>query len=223
MNSFFEFLGGLDIVSLTILVFGVLLILNVLPNTVKRMGLVKLGPLEIEHQHQTQNYEINRKIEDIDIENRENLWDMTEELFSVAAENSHITCEAAVGHILSLVASPIRTLVLLNHIAPKLVKNNEEVLRCKVKRGIARGVRDAKSSFSLTSCPILSEIQDIKTTKYDSLIDSWIENARIVTIQSCEAKIGVYESALETMTDKHWKGIYKECIEKNKSYIRGME
>ena len=223
MNSFFEFLGSLDIVSLTILIFGVLLILNILPNTVKRMGIVKLGPLEIEHKHQKQDHEINRKIEEIDIDNRENLWDMTEELFSLAAENSQITCEAAVGHILSLVASPIRTIVLLNHIAPKLTKNNEEILRCKINRGIARGVKDAKSSFGLTSCPILSEINDIKTTKYESLIDSWIEKARSVTMQACEAKIAVYESALETISDKHWKGIYRECIEKNKNYIRGME
>lgn len=223
MKELFDFLGGLDVLSLTVLVFAALLTLNSFPNIVKRMGVVKLGPLEIEHKHQTQNYEVNRKIEEIDIDNRENLWDMTEDLLSSAAENSSIACDAAVAHILSLVASPIRTIVLLNHAAPKLVRNNEEVLRCRIKRSAAREVNNAKGSFNLVECPIVEELDLIKIQEYESLIDSWIEKARKITLKSCELKIAVYESALETMSDKYWKGIYKDCIEKNKNYIRGME
>lgn len=222
MDQLLTYLSGLDTISFAVLVAGVLFAIYILPNIVKRLGIVKLGPLEMEHKHQTQNYEINRKIEDIDITNRENLWDMTEDMFSMAAESSPIKCEAIVGYILAGVSSPIRNLVLINHIAPKLVKSYESQLRVKIMRGISRAIKDARVINHDNGCPVMSDIQALTPERYDQLIDNWIIRAREITSRACLDKIRLYESAIENTNDKYWKDVYKTCVQKNKAYVKGM-
>lgn len=222
MESFLDYLSGLDTVSLIVLVLGVIFGMYILPNVIKRTGIVKLGPLEMEHKQQTQNYEINRKIDEIDIENRENLWEMTEDIFAMAAESSTIKCDAAVGYILSGISSPIRNLVLINHIAPKLTMSYEPQLRAKISRGISRAIRDARSINHGHECPVVSDIMGLKLERYDNLVDDWIHRARSITVKACSEKLKIYESAIENTNDKHWKAVYKTCAKKNKEYIKGM-
>lgn len=222
MDKVLTLLEGMDAWSLIVLMGGILALVHILPNTIKKLGISRLGPLEIEHQHQSQNYEINRKIENIDIDNRENLWEMTEDLFAVAAESSPLGCDAAIGYILAGVSSPIRTMVLLNHIAPKLVKSEEATLRAKINRGISRAVKEAKYITQGDGCPISEDISDLSVSRYDTLIQDWILRARSIASRACLAKIKVYEDAVDTIHDKYWKAVYKTCIQKNKEYIKGM-
>lgn len=222
MDKLLDYLSGLDTLSLMVLVVGVIFGIYILPNVIKRLGIVKLGPLEMEHKHQTQNYEINRKIDEIDIENRENLWDMTEDMFAVAAETSTIKCDAAVGYILAGISSPIRNLVLINHIAPKLTASFEPQLRAKISRGISRAIRDARSINHGQGCPVVDDIMAINLERYDKLVDDWIDRARAITVKACQDKLRVYDTAIENTSDKHWKGIYRNCAMKNREYIRGM-
>lgn len=222
MDKLLEYLSGLDTLSLMVLVVGVIFGVYILPNVIKRLGIVKLGPLEMEHKHQTQNYEINRKIDEIDIENRENLWDMTEDIFAVAAEASTIKCEAAVGYILAGISSPIRNLVLINHIAPKLTTAYEPQLRAKISRGISRAIKDARAINPGNGCPVVEEIMSIKIERYDSLVDNWIDRARAITTKACQDKLRIYDTAIDSTNDKHWKEVYRSCAMKNRDYIRGM-
>lgn len=222
MDRILSLLEGMDVFSLLVVFGSILAALHMVPNIIKKLGISKLGPLEMEHRNQSNNYETNRKIEIIDIDNRENLWEMTEDLFSAAADASTLGCDAAVGYILHGVSDPIRTMVLLNHIAPKLVKHNEVDLRARITRGISRALKDARTITQKDKCPVSDDIAGIPISKYDSLIDNWINRARAITSQACEKKIQVYEAAIENNSDKHWKDIYKNCINKNRHYIKGM-
>ena len=222
MKDFFIYLQSLELSSLIVFILGIIAIIYFLPNAVKRMNIVKLGPLEIEHRHQSQNYEINREIERIDIENRENMWDMTDDLFMSASESSNIKCEAVVGYVINCIASPIRNIVMLNHIAPKLVKSEEQHLKDKIKRGISRSIRDAKKIDYGDGCPIENDLLGINVEKYSNLIEDWIIRARQITSRACLRKIHVYEKAINDTNDTHWKEIYKHCINKNKGYLKGM-
>ena len=222
MDKILSFLEGQSLASLSVLLVGLLALLHVLPNTIRKLGIIKLGPLEMEHKHQTLNYEINRKIDEIDINNRERLWDMTEDIFAVASEKSTIKCEAAVGYILSGVSSPIRNMVLLNHIAPKLVKSEEDVLRAKICRGISRAVRDAKHIVHGKGCPVSSDVSDLSVERYTGLIEDWMMRARSITSKACKEKLKVYQYAVDNTKDKYWVDVYRSCILKNKSYIKGM-
>lgn len=222
MDKLLDYLSGLDTMSLIVVVIGVLFGIYILPNIIKRLGIVKLGPLEMEHKHQTQNYEVNRKIDEIDIDNRENLWEMTEDIFALAAEGSTIKCEAAVGYILAGISSPIRNLVLINHIASKLTESFEPQLRAKISRGINRAIREARSVTHGHGCPVVDDIMGIKLERYDHVVDDWIHRARAITAKACQDKLRVYESAIENTSDKHWKEVYRACAKKNRDYIKGM-
>lgn len=222
MDKIVSLFEGMDTLSLIVVIAGILVAMQILPNAIKKMGIVKLGPLEMEHKQQTLNYEVNRKIDNIDISNRENLWDMTESVFFDVAEGSLIKCEAAVGYILSGVSSPIRSMVLLNHIAPKLIESEKDFLVSKINRGISRAIRDAKHIVCYGDCPIADDVSKLDIDKYNVVIEDWIARARSITSKACKDKIKVYEMALENTKDKHWVSVYKDCIDKNKSYINGM-
>lgn len=223
--EFLQTIAQMDSLSLLITFIGIMVIINFLPNFVKKMNITKLGSIEIEREqkYQSQNYEINRQIANIDIENRENLWDMTEDIFYVASESSKIGCEAIVGYILNGVASPLRNMIMLNHIASKLVLAEEEHLKAKIQRGIARSLKDSKKVEYGVGCPIEQKtIEKLSPEKYNLLIEDWILRARQITARACNEKIKVYEKALDNSTDKFWKNVYQTCIDKNKSYIRGL-
>lgn len=212
----------MELSSLVVLILGVIAIIYFLPNAVKKMNIVKLGPLEIEHRHQSQNYEVNRMIENIDLENRENLWEMTEDIFNSVAESSTIECEAVVGYIINGVSNPIRNIVMMNHVTKKLMKSEEQQLKEKIKHGISRSIRDAKRVDYAEGCPIENDLLDINTDKYSKVIDDWIIRARQITARACLAKINVYERAIAEINDNYWKEIYKSCIKKNQNYLKGM-
>lgn len=222
MESAVASVAGMSPLSLAVVAIFVLVVLVYLPSLIRRLGITKVGPVEMEHKAQVQNYEINRRVEEIDTDNREALWDMTEDLFFAAGESSSIKCEAAVGYILELLASPIRTMVLLNHIAPKLVVSEEEALRTKINRGIARSLKAARSAICSEKCGVGEEIGNLCVDKYEVLVSDWIQRARSITAKSCREKIRIYEGVLKDIKDKNWEKIYTDCIHKNVEYIRGM-
>ena len=222
---FDSFANGLAAIPpVTLAIFGILIltILYSLPRVLRSIGVKKLGPLEIEHTNQTINHDVLKQIDNIDIDNREALWDMTEDLFLHAAMRSSVPCAAAVGHIIDGIAAPIRTMVLLNHIAPKLCKSNEELLRKKIVHGITRALRDVKMYNHIESCPVTDAVHALDPNKYNTLIDTWIESARSITAMACAKKIKLYSDTLDIVQDKHWATIYNTCIEKNKHYITDM-
>ena len=221
-DNFANGLAAIPPVTLAILGLFILTILYSLPKLLKSIGVKKLGPLEIEHNNQSINYSVLRQIEDIDIDNREALWDMTEDLFLRVAMYSSVQCTAAVGHIIDGIASPIRNMVLLNHIAPKLCKSNEELLRKKITHGITRSLRDTKLHKNIEGCPVTEQIAALDPDKYGQLIDTWIDQARAITAYACAKKIKVYTNTLTVVHDGHWSNVYTDCIEKNKHYIVGM-
>lgn len=216
--------GIAAIPPLTLAIFGIIVIvvLYTLPRTFRGLGLKKLGPLEIEQNNQVINHATLKQIEAIDIENRETLWDMTEDVFLQVAMSSKVPCTAAVGHIIDSIASPIRTMVLLNHVAPKLGRSNESMLKSKISHGITRALRDAKLYKSIDNCPAHEAVGALDPNKYEAVIDAWIQSAREITTKACARKIKVYKRTLETVTDKHWVNIYNDCIERNKQYITDM-
>lgn len=222
LNSILEFIDNQSSLSIAILFAGVIVIIYVLPNSVRRMGINRIGPLEMEHQNQSHNHEVVKRIEEIDIDNRENLWDMTEDMFSIIADQSMVKCPAVVGYIVSEAASPLRTLVLLNHIAPKLSVNNEERLSSKIRISLLKAVRDSKGICSIKGCPVWDDVQNIQSSKYNVMITDWIMRARSITARACKDKISVYRIYKDMTSDKFWKGVYSQCIEKNESYIKGM-
>lgn len=216
--------GLATIPPITLVILGILIlaILYSLPRILRSSGIKKFGPLEIEHADQTINHNLLRQIDAIDTDNRETLWDMTEDIFLMVAVNSSVQCSAAVGHIIDGVASPIRNMVLLNHIAPKLGKSNEDILKSKLTYGVTRALRDAKLYKQIQGCPVSDEISKLDPSKYSAVIDTWIDNARSITAHACVKKIHLYEHTLSQVHNKHWRDVYETCIEKNKQYITDM-
>lgn len=222
MKELVEFLTNASDLVVVAIITGILLALYALPNTIRQLGVVRLGPIEMEHRHQSQNYEVNRQINEIDISNRERLWDMTEDIFDIDASSSKIRCEALVGYILDGVSTPIRNMVMINHIASKLVIYEEDELRSRIGRGAARVMRDTKRLGLGNGCPVQDDVQSLEQYGYSLLVDDWLERARSITARACCDKIRVYETALADTRDKYWTRVYKDCIAKNKGYIRGM-
>ena len=222
---FDSFANGLAAIPpMTLAIFGILIltILYSLPRILKSIGVKKLGPLEIEQTNQTINHSTLKQVENIDIENREALWDMTEDLFLHAAMRSSVQCAAAVGHIIDGIAAPVRNMVLLNHIAPKLCKSNEELLRKKIAHGITRALRDVKMYKNIDNCPVVEQVNALDPNKYEALVTAWIDQARDITVRACAKKIKLYNDVLDMVQDKHWVNVYTGCIEKNKHYIADM-
>lgn len=222
MKTFELFISNLDPITAIILVVGIIVILVLIPMVVRKSGISKLGPIQIEQENQTQNHLTNQRVEQIDIENRENLWEMTEELVAEVFLYENVSCYAVTSTLIHTTLSPIRTMILLNHIAPKLTKNNEKKLREKIDRSIAKGFRDIKLAKLPESCPSKLETDNLDTHKYKSLIDRWLELAREITSKACADKIKAYELTLEIVKDPHWQKIFQHCREKNISYIEDM-
>lgn len=61
------FLDGQSIGSMMDIFGGITAILYVLPKSVQRIDISKLGLLEIEHKQRSMNYQVNRRISDIDL------------------------------------------------------------------------------------------------------------------------------------------------------------
>ena len=222
LDSFANGLAAIPPVTLAIFGILTLTVLYSLPRILKSIGVKKLGPLEIEQTNQTINHSTLKQVENIDIENREALWEMTEDLFLHATMRSSVQCAAAVGHIIDGIAAPIRNMVLLNHIAPKLCKSNEELLRKKIAHGITRALRDVKMYKNIDNCPVADQVSALDPNKYDTLIATWIDQARNITVHACASKIKLYNEVLDMVQDKHWVHVYTSCIEKNKHYITDM-
>ena len=221
-ESFKLIISNLDpwtVVMLSVLVATILILL---PKAVNDMGIKKLGPIQLEQENQTLNYLTNKQIEEIDIQNRENLWDATEEFIAQCAMESKIGCVAAVNAILQTIMSPIKTMVLLDRIAGKLIKENEEDLTKKLSRAVTKSFREFRHMALPTDCPARNEVAAISPTKYEQFFPEWIQLARDITVKACFQKIHVYEQALEHTKDKHWKSVFQDCISKNIAYIEGM-
>lgn len=223
MIALIDGIANVSPLSLAIVGITVIAILYGLPRLISQSGIRKLGPIELEHRNQTTSYNANKLIDEIDIENRETLWEMTEELFDEIAYSSALGCNSAVSSIVSTIASPVRTMVLLNHIAPKLSKANEKDLVDKLLRGVHKALRHAKAQLRPSNCPVDSLIKSLDVEKYRQVILDWIATARKITTEACKKKIEVYEHTLQDMNDAYWSNIYKGLIAKNKQYIKDME
>ena len=221
-ESFKLIISNLDPWSIAMLAVVIAVVLILLPKAVNEIGIKKLGPIQLEQENQTLNYLTNKQVESIDIQNRENLWDATEEFIAQCAMESKISCVAAVNSILQTVMGPIKTMVLLNHIAAKLVKDNEPDLIKKLSRSVTKSFREFKNMALPSGCPSSTEILEVTPEKYEQFFPMWIQIAREITVKACFEKIHIYEQALERTKDKHWKAVFQDCISKNISYIEGM-
>lgn len=221
-EKFSLFIAGLDPLSIALLVLALIAILILLPKAVTEMGIKKLGPIQIEQSNQTLNHLTNKRIEEIDIENRETLWEMTEDFFYDLKEKSPLSCKAVVESIAFAISSPIRTMVLLNHLAPKLNLENQSELSEKITRNINKAFKSTRSNSIPNSCTLSVDVAEISTEKFIPNINEWFEKARQIVAKSCFQKIQVYEETLEETKDKFWKNIYQDCINKNTSYLEGM-
>lgn len=121
MKTFELFISNLDPITTITLVLGIIAVLVLIPYVIRRAGISKLGPIQIEQENQTQNHLTNQRIEQVDIDNRENLWDMTEELVAEVFLYENVSCYAVTSTLIHTTLSPIRTMILLNHIAPQLL------------------------------------------------------------------------------------------------------
>lgn len=221
-ESFQLIIQNLNPAIIAIIVLGIIAVLYLLPQVVQGTGLKKIGPIQLEQENQTLNHLTNKRIEAIDIENRENLWEATEEYIQQCAMESQIQCVALVNSILAAITSPIKTMILLNHIAPKLVFENEPQIIEKLKRAIARGLREISNAIKPETCSEanLEQMQSLKD--YSNFFPAWLKIAREITVKACFEKVKIYEEALEQTRDKHWTKIFQSCLDKNISYIEGM-
>lgn len=221
-ESFKLIISNLDPLSIGMITLLVVAILMFLPKAVNEMGIKKLGPIQMEQENQTLNHLTNKRIEAIDIENRENLWEATEEYLAKIAMDSIIKCPAAVNSILATVSGQIRTMILLNHIAPKLVFSNQEHLIQKLQRSVMKSFREIKNLSLPDGCPSAEDVSNIVLEKFQGFFPNWLDLARSITVRACHEKIKVYLDALENTRDKHWKSIFESCYNKNLEYIEGM-
>ena len=221
-ESFKLIISNLDAFSLSIIALLVIAIVYMLPKAIQEMGIKSIGPIKMEQENQTLNHVTQKTIEEIDVENRENLWEATGEFLEECAINSKIQCPAVVNSILQSISDSIRNMILLNHIAPKLVKEKEADLIERLNRASLKSLRVLKNSQIPTGCPAHADVLDLMPEKYKEFYPSWIELARKITVHACKKKMDVYEEALKVTKDKHWKDVFTECYNKNLAYIEGM-
>ena len=221
-ESFKIIISNLDPLTVAFLVVGIVAILAMVPKIINDAGIKKIGPIQIEQENQTLNFLTNKRIEEIDIENRENLWEATEDYIALCAINSKIACYYTVNSILAALSSPIKTMVLLNHIAPKLVAQNETQLIEKLSRSVTKSIRELKNTVHPEGCPTVSDTVNLSAENYAKFFPAWIKIARDITVKACYEKVQVYNEALSQTKDSHWIKIFKSCRDKNIAYIEGM-
>ena len=207
---------------IALLVVLVVVVLWMLPKAIKEMGIKKIGPIQLEQQNLTLNHITATRIEEVDIENKENLWEMTEEYCAKIAIQSKIACSCAVSAILSAVVTPLQTMILLNHIAPKLTKEHEEELLAKLGRSVFKAYKEFSVAALPNACPAKESIIGISPENNSQFFPEWIALARDITARACFKKIKIYEEAIEGSQSEHWKDIFKKCLEKNTAYMEGM-
>lgn len=221
-ESFKLIISNLDPFSLAIIALLIIAVVYMLPKVINEMGIKKIGPIQLEQENQTINHLTNKRIEEIDTENRENLWEATGEFLEECALNSKIACPAIINSILQSVTSSIQTLILLNHIAPKLAIDNEQNLIERLQRAAAKSLRILRQSQVPQYCPSSEEVMELSSDRYKDFYPLWIQLARKITVNSCKKKIDTYDEVLKTIKDKHWKEVFTECYNKNLAYIEGM-
>lgn len=221
-ESFRLFISGLDPISLAVLVLGIFGVLILLPKAITESGIKKLGPIQMEQENQTVNHLTQRAIEAIDIQQRENLWEMTEDMLFDKLSQSRVLCHLAAMAIAHSLLNPLRNLILLNHIAPKLDIHEEEFLLQKIKRSVQKASRETRPELLPTGCPSVENIKGFEPGALQSLLQEWLKQAREITAKSCLEKMKQYNKALEQTRDKHWKEVFTSCYDKNLGYIEAM-
>lgn len=221
-ESFRLFISGLDPISLVILVFGIFGVLILLPKALTEAGIKKLGPIQLEQENQTLNHITQRQIESIDTQNRENLWEMTEDLVFDKLFESKISCNMAAAAVTHALITPLRNMILLNHVAPKLAINEETSLKERITRSINRTRREIDAQLLPNACPATESIQTLNIDNNGNFIDGWLKNSREITAKSCLEKLKTYNAALNQTKDRHWKDIFTNCYNKNVDYIEAM-
>ena len=223
MSEQFELIiSNISPAVVALLVVLVIVILRMLPKAIKEIGIKKIGPIQLEQQNLTLNHITATRIEEVDIENKENLWEMTEEFSAKIALQSKVSCSCAVSAVLSAVVTPLQTMILLNHLAPKLTQDHEEELLAKLGRSVFKSYKDFSVLSLPNSCPAQESLLGISPENNSQFFPEWISLARDITARSCFKKIKIYEEAIEGSQSQHWKDIFKKCLEKNTAYMEGM-
>lgn len=195
-----------------------------LPRAVRKMGIRKLAGIELgsSTEDYTLQYNTSKAIDEVDTIMKERLWEYTEDLFMDYAESSTIKCEAIVSSILGGVFNKIRAVIMINHLVEKLAIANEEYFKKKLTRHARTSLHGTLHAIP-EECANRADVSSIDATKYATLIDIWIAEARRVVINACRDKIEIYEKARDEVHSTYWKNAFDECISKNNEYIKGME
>lgn len=215
-------ISNISPIVVAILAVLIVVVLYRLPKAIKEIGIKKIGPIQLEQQNLTLNHITATRIEEVDIENKENLWEMTEEFSAKIALQSKVSCSSAVAAVLAAVITPLQTMILLNHIAPKLVKEQEAELLAKLNRSIFKSYREFSVLGLPQTCPAQESLSEISPENSCSFFPEWITLARDITARACFKKIKIYEEAIEGSRSEHWRNIFKKCLEKNTAYMEGM-
>lgn len=221
-ESFRLFISGLDPISLVVLVFGIFGVLILLPKAITEAGIKKLGPIQLEQENQTINHLTQRTIESIDIQNRENLWAMTEDLIFDKLFESKVPCNFAAAALTHALINPLRNMILLNHVAPKLAINEESSFKEKLNRSINRSRREINPQLLPPNCPSENSIKTLDLSSSSEFLNNWLRLSREITSKSCLEKLKTYAAALDQTKDRHWKDIFTKCYNKNVDYIEAM-
>lgn len=202
----------------------VVLLVILLPKAVRKLGIKKFAGIELNTQNDDYNLQhaVATDIMELDTTLKESLWEYTEDLLMDFAEQSPLTCDAAIGHVLGGIFGHMRAHIMLNHLTDKLAVRNEEQFVKKLTRNVRASLSDAKRSI-YDECPCRNEMMELSVDRYRPVIDQWLNDARIMVIETCRAKIDVYRDALERVHGDYWKDVFRKCIEKNERYIDGLE
>ncbi len=222
MTDVVSAIGGLSGIQVVVVGVCLLAALHLLPDFVSRLGVTKLGPIEIERRNLSADYQVRREIDAIDRDARERLWDMTEDMIHEGIGLDGVGCEAVSGCILYSISSPLRNMIMLNHMAQRLAVENERSLQDRLARGIRRSCREMSRVAVGAGCPVSQSILQIDSRVFEQFILDWIVRARSITVRACRDKVAIYSRAASEIRDRYWIDVFKLCENKNIGYVRGM-
>jgi hypothetical protein len=196
---------------------------------IKKLGIKKLGPVQMLEEQQQKNDEHNKSISclhymDDEIDEIDNTLRM--QCHQIILEySSHIRValrqisadDAVCGNLIANVKVILSGSVIRNHYTRELMPERLNKYRERYIGQMEDFYRNQSSYTTVVTLPPWDESKKV----FEHLLDEWIKRIKQAVVSACEEKIEVYDRYKNRFKeDDPWMSVCLDCREKNVNYVK---
>jgi hypothetical protein len=218
-------IAAIPLANIVAISIGLILLLIVIAVIIKKLGIISIGPLKLEHRGLSTEYRMNEATDAEDDICRKQMRQITNNM-KINISNIFTglrICTIAKVAISSTIRYPLFESIANNHFTTELMNDNYKGYRDR----IIEMMKEEYVSLSSVSEDIQCNREalpkwDQVSKKLLECIDSWLRRISKEVIRACEKKITIYKTYSDDFkeaNDKYRIDICKQCIDKNERYI----